>query len=72
MNELNYDIKWDENVVNFLHGEAVKQKEYGARPIIRLIQDNIEDNITNLMLQNEYKNNYTFNIKFEHENITVE
>lgn len=72
INTLNYDIKWDENVTKFLHSKALKQKEYGARPIIRLIQDNIEDNITDLMLQNDYKNNYTFKISYKDEKVTIE
>ena len=31
-----------------------EQKEYGARPIVRAIPDEIEDKITDLLLDNEY------------------
>lgn len=71
LNNIKYEIDWDENVINYIHGESIKQKEYGARPIIRLIQDNIEDKITDLMLQEEYENNYKFKISYENEYITI-
>lgn len=61
LNELHYDLKYDDKVVDYLHVKAVAQKEFGARPIIRLVQDNIEDKITDLMLENDYKQNYVFN-----------
>ncbi len=60
LNELHYDLKYDDKVVDYLHVKAVSQKEFGARPIIRLVQDNIEDKITDLMLENDYKQNYVF------------
>ncbi|MEE3323988.1 MAG: AAA family ATPase [Methanosphaera sp.] len=60
LNELHYDLKYDDKVVDYLHVKAVSQKEFGARPIIRLVQDNIEDKITDLMLGNDYKQNYVF------------
>ena len=72
LNELNYNLTYTEDVVEHIHSLAVKQKEYGARPIIRLIQDKIEDKITDLMLSNDYEENYTFIAKYENDEITVE
>ena len=60
LNNIEYNITYTDDVVDYIHVEAVKKKEFGARPIIRLIQKNIEDKITELMLENEYKPNYTF------------
>lgn len=71
LNELSYNLEYDENVLNYLHSLAIKQKEYGARPILRLIQDNIEDNITDLMLKNEYNENYTFKATYEDNEICI-
>ena len=51
--------------------EAIKKKEFGARPIIRLIQDNIEDKITELMLEHEYAPNYTFSASCENDEIII-
>ena len=71
LNELNYNLTYTEEVVEHLHSFAIKQKEYGARPIIRLIQDKIEDQITDLMLKNEYEENYTFVATYENERIII-
>ena len=71
LNEIHYDIEFDDETINFLHSKAMLQKEFGARPIIRLIQDNIEDVITELLLQNEYENNYKFKTLYENESITI-
>lgn len=60
LNNIEYNITYTDDVVDYIHVEAVKKKEFGARPIIRLIQKNIEDKITELMLEHEYKPNYTF------------
>jgi ATP-dependent Clp protease ATP-binding subunit ClpA len=62
---------YTDDVVDYLHVEAIKNKEFGARPIIRLIQNNIEDKITELMLENEYKPNYTFSASCESGEIVI-
>lgn len=60
LHELHYGLHCDEKVIDYLHVKAVSQKEFGARPIIRLVQDNLEDKITDLMLENDYKQDYVF------------
>ena len=60
LHELHYGLDCDEKVIDYLHVKAVSQKEFGARPIIRLVQDNLEDKITDLMLENDYKQDYVF------------
>ena len=60
LNGLSFNFEYNDDVVDYLFNLSLKQKEYGARPIIRLIQDNIEDKITDLMLLNDYNENYTF------------
>ena len=65
LNEIDFNFEYDDEVIDYLHKLAIKEKEYGARPILRLIQNHIEDEVTDLMLQNEYENNYTFKAKIE-------
>lgn len=65
LNEIEFNFEYDDEVIDYLHKLAIKEKEYGARPILRLIQNHIEDEVTDLMLQNEYENNYTFKAKIE-------
>jgi ATP-dependent Clp protease ATP-binding subunit ClpC len=71
LKELNYDIKYDESVVNYIHEQALKQKEFGARPIIRLIQNNLEDTITDLILEHDYEPEYAFSATCKDNNISI-
>lgn len=71
LKEIKYNINYDESVVNFIHEQAVKQKEYGARPIIRLVQNNLEDSITDLILENDYQPEYTFSITCNDNRISI-
>lgn len=71
LNSIEYNIEYTDDVVDYIHVEAIKNKEFGARPIIRLIQNNIEDKITELMLENDYKPNYTFSASCEDGQIVI-
>ena len=71
LNNIEYNLVYSDDVVDHIHVEAVKKKEFGARPIIRLIQDNIEDKITELMLEHEYEPNYTFSASCENNEIVI-
>jgi ATP-dependent Clp protease ATP-binding subunit ClpC len=71
LNNIEYNIVYTDDVVDYIHIEAIKKKELGARPIIRLIQDNIEDKITDLMLEHEYSPNYTFSASCENGQIVI-
>lgn len=71
LNSIEYNIEYTNDVVDYIHVEAIKNKEFGARPIIRLIQNNIEDKITELMLENDYKPNYTFSASCEDGQIVI-
>ena len=72
LNELKYDFIYTDSVIDELHLRTIKDKEYGARPIIRLIQNNIEDKLTDLLLSNEYNENYTFKIDYINDEFTIE
>lgn len=71
MDELHYKINYNEDVVDYIHKLAISEKEFGARPIIRLIQDNIEDKITDLLLENDYENGHEFVIQIENDEISI-
>ena len=60
------------DVIDFIHAEALKQKKFGARPIIRLVQNDIEDLITDLMLENDYKPEYEFTATCKNDKIVIE
>lgn len=71
LNSIEYNLIYSDDVIDYIHVEAIKKKEFGARPIIRLIQDNIEDKITELMLEYEYAPNYTFSASCENNEIII-
>ena len=71
LNNIEYNIIYTDDVVDFIHVEAIKQKEFGARPILRLIQNNLEDKITDLMLEHEYEPNYTFHASCNNGQIEI-
>lgn len=71
LNELSLSIDFNDDVINFLLDKAIKDKDLGARPIIRLIQDYIEDNITELLLINNYDKNYVFKISIDDGKIRI-
>lgn len=62
-----YNITYTPSVVDFIYQKAVKQKEYGARPIIRFVQNELEDKLTDVILLGDYENGHTFNFDFENE-----
>lgn len=59
---LGYKLEYDDNVINYLLNIVKEEKEYGARPVIRTIQDEIEDKITDLLLEKDYQNGYIFKV----------
>lgn len=71
LKKLKYDIKFDDSVVDFIHKESIKQKDFGARPIIRLVQTNLEDAVTDLMLKNDYEPEYVFSASCREGQIVV-
>jgi len=71
LKEIKYDLKYDDAVVSYIHSEAVKQKEFGARPIIRLVQNTLEDKITDMILENEYEPEYAFTATCSNNHIEI-
>lgn len=71
LKELGYGMKYDKNTVDFIFNEALDEKGYGARPIIRIIEKNIENKITDMIIENDYKS-YTFDVTAEQDKILIE
>lgn len=53
MNKLNYSVSYTDDVIDVLFKLSIKDKEYGARPIKRIIKSYIEDKITDLIITSE-------------------
>lgn len=66
-----YPISYTDEIIDFLLGKIKDEKEYGARPIIRTIRDNIENKITDLIIDN-FNPNVIFSITVDGDEIKVE
>lgn len=62
LNEIGHSMVYDESAIDYVFNIVKEEKEYGARPIIRAIQDTVEDKITDSILLNEFENGHSFNI----------
>ena len=62
INNIGYNFEYDENVLDFILERIKDESEFGARPIMRAIQDTIEDKITDVLLEQEYEQGYMFKI----------
>jgi ATP-dependent Clp protease ATP-binding subunit ClpC len=71
LNSLEYSIHYSDDVVTHIHAQALEKKEFGARPIIRLIQTELEDKITDLMLTNDYPRSYAFSASCEGNEVKI-
>lgn len=53
LEEIGYSFGYDECVVDYILEKIGEDKEYGARPIMRVIQENIENKITDILLETD-------------------
>ena len=51
------NLTFGSDVIDYVFKKAIQEKEYGARPIMRIIQDNISDRVVVLVLESENKQN---------------
>ena len=66
------NLTFGSDVIDYVFKKAIQEKEYGARPIMRIIQDNISDRVVDLVLESENKQN-SFDISINKDNeVTVE
>ncbi len=70
MLEIGYTMEYDEGTVDYILDIVKEQKEYGARPVVRAIQDEIEDKITDLLLENDYSG-HTFEVIAQAHSLNV-
>ena len=61
-------IEYSDDVIDYVYERAIVDKEYGARPIMRIIQDNISDKVVDLVLStNKKKNKYNVSVNSNSE-----
>lgn len=72
INEIKYDLSYGDDVVDFIFNKSWKQRNYGARPIIHTIQDEIEDKITDFIIDNNISDNKIFLISIKNGELQIE
>ena len=63
LQEINYNLITNDklnNIINNIYNKVIENKNMGARPIIREIQTQIEDKITELIIDNNIQEYHTF------------
>lgn len=69
---IGHDVEYDESAVEHILEMVKTESEFGARPIIRAIENEYEDKITDLLLTNDYQDKHTFNIScFSKNDVSV-
>ncbi len=64
-----YSIKYNDNVIDWLYNQLKDEdKNYGGRPVLRVIESHIEEKLTDLLIENEYNENHVFSITINKKN----
>ena len=65
----NIVLNYDDSIIEYLFNKTLPEKEYGARPIVRLLQKEIENRIVDKLLETDKTE---FNFKFNNDILSVE
>ena len=68
---IGYSMAYDEKAISLISDNAKEQKEYGARPIARIIKAEIEDKIAELLIDNDLKEGHVFCVSSNEAQIVV-
>ena len=70
LEKIGYSVEYNDGVVDWIFKKIEPEKEYGARPIGRAIQREIENRITDYILENECEGK-RFNVYVENDEIKL-
>lgn len=70
LTDIGYGMTYNDDVVEYIFSKIEKEKEYGARPIMRTIQDDVENKITDIILEEENMG-IIFNVIAENDEINI-
>ena len=68
--DIGYNIKYNDSAIDHIFDIIKDEAEYGARPIIRAVQNEIEDPITDVILDGESNKDIT--IEFNEKSIIID
>lgn len=70
LEELGYFLKYGEDAIDFISDKISQDKEYGARPIMRVIQEDIENKITDIILETDEPGK-VFEVKRDGDSLSI-
>ena len=70
INEIGHTLEFNDDIVEYILKEINDEKEYGARPIKRVIKSLIEDAIADFIINNEIEH-YNFKLNITDNKITI-
>lgn len=68
--DIGYEVTYDDNVIEHIFEVIKDESEYGARPIIRAVQNEIEDPLTDAILDGVCNNK--LHVEYNENNIIIE
>ena len=68
--DIGYEVTYDDNVIEHIFEVIKDESEYGARPIIRAVQNEIEDPLTDAILDGVCNNK--LHVEYNENNIVIE
>ena len=68
-NREGYEVTFEQKIIDYLYEIISNEREYGARPIMRALQNEIENKVIDCILENDEKKNFT--LKIEDEKIII-
>ena len=71
LSQVENPIAYNDEVVKYITKDAFKDKKMGARPIVRYLQKEILDKLTDLLIENNYENGKTFAIEILENEINI-
>ena len=63
MNDIGYNLSYNDEITDYIYNIIEKEKENGARPILRAIQNEIENKITDEIIENGAKEKITISVE---------
>ena len=64
-------LEYKDDAVKYILGKIREEKDYGARPVIRAIQDEFEDRITDVILEKNYSTCHVFQIMINNGEVHI-
>lgn len=71
LSKIGFRFDYEEQIIPVILNKIKDSKEYGARPVNRMIQTDIEDKITDLILRNDYQVGHQFKAVAVNDRINI-